>query len=73
MSRDRFRSNKHPHSGSNAGNESDTIDAAIVHQAHADFGSEAPRAVAYLGLEAWFEGNDVATRRCARVFKRLQN
>ena len=52
MSRDRFRSNKPPHSGSNASNESDTIDAAIVHQAHADFGSEAPRAVAYLGLEA---------------------
>lgn len=59
--------------GSNTDNESDLIDGAMVHQANADFGSEAPLAVAYLGLEAWFEGNDNAARRCARVFKTLQN
>ena len=46
---------------------------AIIEQAHALYGSEAPTVIAYCGLEAWFEGEEAEFRRFARLFRRLMN
>jgi len=48
-------------------------DEAIIDQAHALYGSDAATAVAYCGLDAWFEGEEVEFRRLARLFRRLMN
>ncbi len=45
-------------------------DDAIIDQAHALYGSDAATAVAYCGLDAWFEG-EAEFRRFARLFRRL--
>lgn len=47
----------------------DTISA----QAHALYGSEAATAIAYCGMDAWFEGEEVEFRRFAEMFRRLRN
>jgi hypothetical protein len=46
---------------------------AIIDQAHALYGSDAATAVAYCGLDAWLEGEEVEFRRFARLFRRLMN
>jgi hypothetical protein len=51
----------------------DPIDEAIIDQAHALYGSDAATAVAYCGLDAWFEGEEVEFRRFAQLFRRLMN
>ncbi|MBB5538933.1 hypothetical protein [Rhizobium giardinii] len=48
-------------------------DEAIIAEAHALYGSDAATAVAYCGLDAWFEGEEVEFRRFARLFRRLRN
>jgi hypothetical protein len=48
-------------------------DDAIIDQAHALYGRDAATAVAYCGLDAWFEGEEVEYRRFARLFRRLMN
>ncbi|CAN7617776.1 hypothetical protein LJR255_004630 [Pararhizobium sp. LjRoot255] len=48
-------------------------DDAIIDQAHVLYGSDAATAVAYCGLDAWFEGEEVEFRRFAQLFRRLMN
>jgi hypothetical protein len=48
-------------------------DDAVIDQAHALYGSDAATAVAYCGLDAWFEGEEEEFRRFARLFRRLMN
>jgi hypothetical protein len=73
MSRDPFRHNKPQRTGVKRGIESDPNDEAIISQADALFGSEAATAIAYCGLDAWFDDNEAEFRRFARVFRRLLN
>lgn len=37
------------------------------------FGAEAATAVAYCGLDAWFEGHQEESRRWGKVLRRLSN
>jgi hypothetical protein len=48
-------------------------DDTIIEQAHALYGSEAATAVAFCGLDAWLEGEEVEFRRLADIFRRLRN
>lgn len=48
-------------------------DDAIIDQALALYGSEAATAVAYCGLDAWFDCEEEEFRRLARIFRRLRN
>ena len=74
MSRNPVRSKRpqatSPRSADAQGNPGDD---AIIDQAHALYGSDAAIAVAYCGLDAWFEGEEVELRRFARLFRRLIN
>ncbi|WP_179145431.1 hypothetical protein [Rhizobium sp. RU36D] len=45
----------------------------IVEHALALYGGDASTAVAYCGVDAWFEGCDDELRRWADVYKRLGN
>ena len=75
MSRNPSRS-KRPHpKNREIGNEGSPADAdeVIIHHAHALYGSEAATAVAFCGLDAWFEGEEAEFRRLAGLFRRLRN
>lgn len=54
-------------------NVGDPADEAIIEQAHVLYGSEAATAVAFCGLDAWFDGEEEEFRRLAGVFRRLRN
>jgi hypothetical protein len=42
-------------------------------EAHSLYGSDAAIAVAYCGLDAWIEGDEVEFRHFARLSRRLRN
>lgn len=73
MSRNPSRSNRPQPTSPQPTNDGDPTDDIIVAQAHALFGSEAATAVAYCGLDAWFEGEEEEFRRLAALFRRLRN
>jgi hypothetical protein len=73
MSRNPVRSKRPQQTGSRSDNQGHPADGAIIEQAHALYGSEAPTVIAYCGLEAWFEGEEAEFRRFARLFRRLIN
>ncbi len=73
MSRNPFRSNRPQQTSPHSVNQGNPADEAIINQAHAPYGSEAATAIAYCGLDAWFEGEEVEFRRFARLFRRLRN
>lgn len=54
-------------------NEGSAADDAIIEHAHALYGSEAATAVAFCGLDAWFDGEEAEFRRLAGMFRRLRN
>ena len=68
MSRKPFRSK-----GPQQSNQGHPAEDTIIAQAHALYGSEAATAIAYCGMDAWFEGEDVELRRFADMFRRLRN
>ena len=72
MSRNPVRS-KRPQAISPQPADGNPGDGAIIEQAHALYGSKAATVIAYCGLEAWFEGEEVEFRRFARLFRRLMN
>ncbi|MDY6963099.1 MAG: hypothetical protein SV862_14510 [Pseudomonadota bacterium] len=45
----------------------------IAAEARALFADQATTAVAFCGLDAWFDGNPAETRRWANILRRLQN
>jgi hypothetical protein len=53
--------------------QTDLSDEGIITQAHALYGTEAPTAIAYCALDAWFEDKEGEFRRFAGVFRRLRN
>lgn len=69
MSRNPFRTNRPQHTSP----QGDPADDAIIAEAVALYGSEAATAVAFCGLDAWFEDEEVEFRRFARLFRRLRN
>jgi len=73
MSRNRFRSNRPQQTSLEPAGQRNPADDAIIDQAHALYGSEAATAIAYCGLDAWFEDEEVEFRRFARMFRRLKN
>ncbi len=73
MSRNPFRSNKTQEGSPQPADHSDPVDDAIIAEALTLYGSEAATAVAYCGLEAWSEDEEVEFRRFARLFRRLRN
>jgi len=72
MSRNPFRSNRSQHTSPQP-DQGNPADDAIIDQALAIYGSEAATAVAYCGLDSWFEGEEVEFRRFAGMFRRLRN
>lgn len=48
-------------------------DDDLIAAAHQLYGSNAPTALAYCGLDAWFDGEDEEFKRVARLFNRLRN
>ena len=73
VSRNPFRSSKTQPASPQPGDHGDPADDAIIAEALALHGSEAATAVAFRGLEAWFEDEEVEFRRFARLFRRLSN
>jgi hypothetical protein len=73
MSRNRVRSKRPQVTSPQPATQGNPGDDAIIDQAHALYGSDAATAVAYCGLDAWFEGEEVDFRRFARLFRRLMN
>lgn len=73
MSRNPFRSNGPQPTNPEPANDGNPADDVIIEQAHALFGSEAATAVAFCGLDAWFEGEEEEFRRLAGLFRRLRN
>jgi hypothetical protein len=49
----------------------DLIDNTIIAHARALYGGAAETAVALCGVDAWFEGDDVALRRFAGIFRKM--
>lgn len=45
----------------------------VVEYARSLFGNDAPTAVAYCGLDAWFEGKEDEVRDWVRIFNRLKS
>ena len=72
MSRNSVRSKK-PQAISPQPADGNSGDDAIIDQAYALYGSDAASAVAYCGLDAWFDGEEVEFRLFARLFRRLMN
>jgi hypothetical protein len=72
MSRNPFRS-KRPQQSKPQSDQSHPAEDAFIAEAHALYGSEAATAVAYCGLDAWFEGKEREFRRFAEMFRRLRN
>ena len=72
MSRNQ-RSRKPQQTDLHAPTEGDLSDEEIISQAHALYGSEAPTAIAYCALDAWFEDKEGEFRRVAGIFRRLRN
>ena len=52
---------------------SEIVEGSIVYQATALYGSDAPTAVAFCALEAWFEDKKDEYGFWLRVFRRLRN
>lgn len=73
VSRDPFRSNRPQQTSLQPAEQGHPAEDAIIDQARALYGSEAATAVAYCGLDAWFENEEVEFRRFARMFRRLRN
>lgn len=48
-------------------------DDDLIAAAHQLYGSNAPTALAYCGLDAWFDGEDGELKRFAELFRRLRN
>ena len=73
MSRNPFRSNRPHQTGPQPADHADPADDAIIAEARSLYGSDAATAVAFCGLEAWFEDEEDEFRRFARLFSRLRN
>ncbi len=73
MSRNPVRSKRPQATSPQPAAQGNPGDDAIIDQAFALYGSEAATAVAYGGLDAWFEGEEEEFRRFARIFRRLRN
>jgi hypothetical protein len=73
MSRKPVRSKRRQITSPQLAAQDDPGDDVIIDQAHALYGSDAATAVAYCGLDAWFEGEEVEFRRFVRLFRRLMN
>lgn len=73
MSRNPSRSKRPQQTSPDATNQARPTDDTIIEQAHALYGSEAATAVAFCGLDAWLEGEEVEFRRLADIFRRLRN
>ena len=73
VSRNPFRSRTKQQTSPQPADHDSPADDAIIDQAHALYGSDAATAMAYCGLDAWFEGEEVEFRRFARLFRRLRN
>jgi hypothetical protein len=73
MSRNPSRSKRPEQTSSDATKKAQPNDDAVIEQAHALYGSEAATAIAFCGLDAWFEGEEEEFRRLAGVFRRLRN
>lgn len=48
-------------------------DAVVLKLAHEIFGADAVTAIAFFGIDAWFEGRDEDVARCARLVKDCAN
>jgi hypothetical protein len=72
MSRKPFKSKKLQESSPHS-NQGHPAGDTIIAQAHALYGSEAATAIAYCGMDAWFEGEEVEFRHFAEMFRRLRN
>ncbi len=73
MSRKPFEWKRQQQTDLRSADEGHPADGAIIEQAHALYGGEANTAIAYCGLDAWFEGEEAEFRRFARLFRRLMN
>ncbi len=73
VSRNPFRFSKTQQTSPQSACHGDPADDALIAEAHSLYGSDAATAVAYCGLNAWFEGEEVEFRRFARLFRRLIN
>ena len=73
VSRNPYRSSKAQQTTPQSAGQGSPADDALIEQAHALYGSDAATAVAYCGLDAWFEDEEVEFRRFARLFRRLRN
>ena len=73
MSRNPSRSKRPQQTRPDATNHAQPTDDTFIEQAHALYGSEAATAVAFCGLDAWLEGEEVEFRRLAGIFRRLRN
>ncbi len=71
MWRKPFRSKRPQQSGSGS-DQGHPAGDAIFAEAHALYGSEAATAVAYCGLDAWFDGDNGEFRCFAEMFRRLK-
>ncbi|CAN7593021.1 hypothetical protein [Pararhizobium sp. LjRoot238] len=73
MSRNPVRSKRPQATSRQPADQGNPADDAIIDQALALYGSEAATAVAYCGLDAWFEDEEEEFRRFTRIFRRLRN
>ena len=73
VSRNPYRSSKAQQTTPQSAGHRDSANDSLIAEAHALYGSDAATAVAYCGLDAWFEGEEVEFRRFARLFRRLRN
>ncbi len=73
VSRNPYRSSKMQQTSPRPADHGDPADDAIIAEAVALYGSDAATAVAFCGLDAWFEDEEVEFRRFARMFSRLRN
>jgi hypothetical protein len=75
MSRNPSRSKRPQPTNRAVVNEGSPADAdeVIIDHAHALYGSEAATAIAFCGLDAWFDGEEAEFRRLAGIFRRLRN
>lgn len=71
MSRNHNPTDRKCHAETESVRAEETTD--IVEQALVLYGSDAPAAVAFCGLDAWFEGRDDELQRWADIYKRLGN
>lgn len=73
MSRDPFRINRPRQTSPQPADHGDAADDAIIAAARSLYGSEPATAVAFCGLEAWLEDEEVEFRSFARLSRRLRN